>query len=73
MISEADDQLQHAAASEVGVIFGRREAGDDRMSRLYTIRGLGYKGMGQIQLAKDDLNKAIGFSQSNLWAQMEKQ
>jgi hypothetical protein len=35
------------------------------------MRGLGFKGLGDIQKAKDDLNKALEFSQSNLWAQVE--
>ena len=72
LISEADNQLQRSATSEVGVIFGGREASDDRMSRLYTMRGLGYKGMGDLQKAKDDLNKALELSRSNLWALEER-
>jgi len=72
LISEADRQLQQAAASEVGVIFGGREDANDRTSRLYTMRGLGYKGLGELQKAKDDLNRAVELSQSNLWAQAEK-
>jgi len=69
--SEADSQLQVSATSEVGVIFGRSESSNDRMSRLYTMRGLGYKGLGDLQKAKDDLNKALELSRSNLWAKIE--
>ena len=72
LISEADKQLELEANSEVGAIFGRRESGNDRQSRIYTMRGLGFKGLGQLQKAKDDLNKAVELSQSNLWAQVEK-
>ena len=72
LISEADRQLEREAGSEVGVIFGGREATNDRLSRLYTMRGLGYKGLGQKQQAMDDLNKAVELSQSNLWALAEK-
>ena len=72
LVSEADRQLQGSSTSEVGVIFGGREAANDRLSRLYTMRGLGYKGLGELQKAKDDLNNAIELSQSNLWAQVEK-
>ena len=72
LIAEADRQLQQAMASEVGVIFGGREATNDRMTRLYTMRGLGYKGLGELQKAKDDLNKALEFSQTNLTAIIEK-
>ena len=71
LISDADRQLQRSDNSEVGVIFGGREASDDRMSRLYTMRGLGYKGLGELEKAKDDLKKAVELSRSNLWAQVE--
>ena len=72
LVSNADRQLQQSASSEVGVIFGRGETSNDRLSRLYTMRGLGYKGLGQLQKAKDDLNKAVELSQSNLWAIAER-
>lgn len=71
LISEADRQLQEVAASEIGVIFGGREASNDRLSRLYTMRGLGHKGLGDLQKAKADLHKALELSRSNLWAQVE--
>jgi len=72
LISEANRQLQQSATSEVGIIFGRGEAVNDRLSRLYTMRGLGYKGLGQLQQAKADLDKAIELSQNNLWATAER-
>ncbi|MFY0652570.1 MAG: DUF5107 domain-containing protein [Cyclobacteriaceae bacterium] len=52
-------------------IFGGREDEGKRMSRFYTIRGLGYKGLGEKKKAKEDLNKAIELSVSNLWAKYE--
>jgi Tfp pilus assembly protein PilF len=64
--------LQQSATSEVGVIFGRGEASNDRLSRLYTMRGLGYKGLGDLQKAKADLDKVLELSQSNLWALAER-
>ena len=72
LISEANRQLQQSTSSEVGVIFGGSEATNDRISRLYTMRGLGYKGLGELQKAKDDLNKALELSRSNLSAAIEK-
>ena len=71
LIADADRQLQRSAGSEVGVIFGGRESANDRMSRLYTLRGLGYKGLGELQKSKEDLDKALELSQSNLWARAE--
>ena len=72
LVSEANRQLQQSDNVEVGIFFGRGEATNDRLSRLYTMRGLGYKGLGDTQKAKDDLNKAIELSQSNLWAVAER-
>jgi tetratricopeptide (TPR) repeat protein len=71
LIADANNQLERSGTSEVGVIFGGRETANDRMSRLYTLRGLGYKGLDELQKAKEDLNKALELSCSNLWAKAE--
>ena len=71
LISQASEQLERTAISEV-VIFGRNETESERRSRLHTMRGLGYKGIGELQKANDDLQKAVELSQSNLWAVAEK-
>lgn len=71
LIAEADEALRKEASTEVGVIFGGAEGTNDRLSRLHTMRGLGYKGLGESQKAKTELNKAIELSQSNLWARSE--
>lgn len=71
LISEADKQLQGAGTSEVGVIFGGREAENVRTSRFHTMRGLGYKGLGKSQQAREELKKAVELSHSNLWAKIE--
>ncbi len=68
MIADADKQLQGEATAEAGVIFGAREAENTRMSRIYTMRGLGYKGLGQMNEATQDLERAVKLSHSNLWA-----
>jgi len=71
MIAESDKELHTDASAEVGVIFGGTESENDRLSRLYTIRGLGYKGLGDGQKAKADLTKAMELSRGNLWARVE--
>lgn len=71
MIEDANKQLQGTRVSEVGVIFGQREAENTRMSQFYTLRGLGYKGLGKIKQANKDLEKAVELSYSNLWAKKE--
>jgi tetratricopeptide (TPR) repeat protein len=72
MVSEANRQIERSVDSEVGAIFGRRESSDTRLSRLHTLRGLGYKGLGEQQKAKADLDKALELSQNNLTAIIEK-
>ncbi len=52
-------------------IFGEREADNIIDSRAYTLRGLGYKGLGKIESAKKDLKKAVELSVGNLWANTE--
>ncbi|MBN1952240.1 MAG: DUF5107 domain-containing protein [Bacteroidales bacterium] len=71
MVTFAEEQLREGGTSEAGVIFGAREAENVRLSELYTIRGLGYKGLGQSDQAKRDLQKAVDLSYSNLWAKAE--
>ena len=71
LVTDANNQLNRSETSEVGVIFGGREANNERLSRVYTLRGLGYKGLGELEKAKEDLNKAQEYSRSNLWAKVE--
>ena len=71
MIAEANEQLDSSTFSETGVIFGEREAENTRRSRSYTMRGLGYKGLGQMDQATRDLKQAVDLSYSNLWAKTE--
>ena len=52
-------------------IFGEQEAENTRRSMALTIRGLGYKGLGNNNQAKDDLSNAVKSSTGNLWAKIE--
>lgn len=72
MIENGKRQIDNPnTQSEFGVIFGARESEDVRKSRAHTLRGLGYKGLGQTDLAKADLSMALELSVSNLWARTE--
>lgn len=68
MIDYANEKLKGEETVEAGVIFGASEAENVRKSRYYTIRGLGEKGLGNEDEAKEDLQKAVDLSYSNLWA-----
>jgi tetratricopeptide (TPR) repeat protein len=72
MIEYANSRMEDSVPREAaGVIFGEAEAENTRMSQSYTIRGLGNKGLGNEAIAKNDLNKAVELSYSNLWAKAE--
>jgi tetratricopeptide (TPR) repeat protein len=71
MIDYANEKLQGEETVEAGVIFGASEAENVRKSLYYTIRGLGNKGLGKEIKAKEDLQKAVDLSRSNLWAKVE--
>ncbi len=71
MVADAGNKIQGISTSDIGVKFGKSEAENIRNSHSYTIRGLGYKGLQQIQNAKKDLEQAIEYSNSNLWAKIE--
>lgn len=72
MVAEANKRIENIDKSEVGTIFGTRETENMQRSLNYTIRGLGYKGLGEAEKAEDDLKKALEFSNNNLWAKVEK-
>ncbi|MBE0654255.1 MAG: DUF5107 domain-containing protein [Bacteroidales bacterium] len=71
MIEEASNRLENKNDSEAGVIFGESEPENVRLSRYYTIKGLGLKGLGKTKQANMNLQKAVDLSHSNLWAKVE--
>lgn len=72
LVENANNQLDpDADQQDFFAIFGEREAENIRKSAAYTMRGLGYKGLGKIQMAKSDLEKAVELSVGNLWAKTE--
>ena len=72
LISDGEKQVnQTETSTDFFAIFGERESENTRKSRAYTLRGLGYKGSGKTDMAKEDLKKAVELSVSNLWANTE--
>jgi tetratricopeptide (TPR) repeat protein len=73
LVAVGDEQINEKSGDEgeFFAIFGEREAESTRKSMAYTLRGLGNKGLGKSMEAKDDLQKAVELSVSNLWAQKE--
>lgn len=74
LIEEGDSILNNdKEEGNFFAIFGERESENVKKSRAYTLRGLGYKGVGQSSKAKKNLSKAVELSVSNLWASTELQ
>jgi tetratricopeptide (TPR) repeat protein len=73
MVAEGERQLTDTGRGNVDAfaIFGEREAESTRKTTAYTIRGLGYKGLGQNDKAIEDLTAAVELSHGNLWAKAE--
>lgn len=73
LIESGEEQLKPKSSdpSEYFQIFGEKETENARISKAYTTRGLGFKGLGQTSKAKSDLEKALEHYVSNLWAQAE--
>ncbi len=75
LVSEGDRQVGQSSSKEVDFFakFGEKEAENARLSNAYLLKGLGYKGLGNISLARENLQKAVELSASNLYAITELQ
>ncbi len=51
--------------------FGEKEAKNVLLSEAYLLKGLGFKGLGNTNAAKENLGKALELSASNLYAKVE--
>lgn len=72
MVSEGEKQLQGTGSiTDAFAIFAEQEAENIRKSNSYTLRGLGFKGLGQADRANEDLSRAAELSHGNLWAKAE--
>ncbi|MCY1719982.1 hypothetical protein OU798_06485 [Prolixibacteraceae bacterium Z1-6] len=70
LVAEGEKQIDpdNENTGNLFAIFGERDDERKRKSSAYTLRGLGYKGLGIKEQAKNDLQKAVDLSVSNLWA-----
>ena len=71
LVTNGENRLNDHSEGEFFTIFGEQDAESIRKSLAYTIRGLGYKGLGMSDKAEQDLKKAVEWSVSNLWARTE--
>lgn len=73
LIDEGERKTKQSSPDEVDFFakFGTREAENARLSNAYLLKGLGYKGLGNITAAKESLKKAVELSAGNLYAGVE--
>jgi len=71
LISEGDKQIKQGSEVDFFAKFGERESENVRLSNAYLLKGLGYKGLGKTDEAKESLKKAVELSASNLFAKVE--
>jgi tetratricopeptide (TPR) repeat protein len=71
LVSEGEKQLKQGSNIDFFAKFGEREAENVRLSNAYLLKGLGYKGLADINHAAENLKKAVELSASNLYASIE--
>lgn len=71
LIKKGDEQINKRDDVDFFAKFGESENKSVLISQAYLLKGLGYKGLGKLKEARENLDKAIEFSNSNLWAQVE--
>jgi tetratricopeptide (TPR) repeat protein len=71
LISEGDKQIKQRSDIDFFAKFGEHEAENVRLSNAFLLKGLGYKGLGDISAANENLKKAVELSASNLYAKVE--
>ena len=71
LVSEGDKRIKQGSEIDFFAKFGEREAENVRLSNAYLLKGLGYKGLGDIAAATENLKKAVELCVSNLYAKVE--
>jgi len=73
LIDEGDRRIKQGTDLDFFATFRERETENSILSDAYMLKGLGYKGLGENDKATENLNKAVEYSNSNLWANSELQ
>jgi len=75
IITEGDRQIKQSSSGEVDFFakFGEKEAENARLSNAYLLKGMGYKGLGNKEAARENLQRAVELSAGNLYAATELQ
>jgi tetratricopeptide (TPR) repeat protein len=71
LIEEGNKRIKLGSEIDFFAKFGEREAENVQLSNAYMLKGLGYKGLGDTNAARENLKKAVELSASNLYANVE--
>ena len=71
LINEGNNRLNKESEIDFFAKFGEKESANNRLSNANLLVGLGLKGLGKNNQAKEKLQKAVEMSVSNLWAEVE--
>jgi len=71
LIDAGNNQLKQGADIDFFAKFGEKETRNTQLSNAYLLIGLGEKGLGDTNVAKKNLMRAVELSTSNLWANTE--
>ncbi|MCX6254845.1 MAG: tetratricopeptide repeat protein [Bacteroidia bacterium] len=71
LIEEGNKRIKQGSEIDFFAKFGESEAENAQLSNAYMLKGLGYKGLGDTNAARENLKKAVDLSASNLYANVE--
>jgi tetratricopeptide (TPR) repeat protein len=71
LIAEGERRIRQGSEQDFFATFREREGKNSQLSDAYMLKGLGYKGLGQNELAFENLKKSVEYSNSNLWGGSE--
>jgi tetratricopeptide (TPR) repeat protein len=71
LMNEGENRIKSGSEVDFFAKFGEKEAANVQLSNAYLLKGLGYKGLGDMEKAAENLKKATELSASNLWAKVE--
>ena len=71
LIEQGNKRINQGSEIDFFAKFGERETENVQLSNAYLLKGLGHKGLGDNNAAKENLKKAVELSASNLYANVE--
>ena len=71
LVDIATKKLESGGGVDFFAKFGEKESGNIQLSLFHYMLGLGYKGSGQVEKAKAELQKTLELNRNHLWARVQ--